>query len=273
MSTAADAEHWLRGRKLEPQHVRLIERARARFAVDPEVVALLVGGSVAHGYARPDSDVDVMAVLHDDAFARKTELMLYDPDLADYEGGYLDTKLISKGFVAEVAQRGSEPARWAFKHAMVVFSHDPELPGLVASAAAYPDEGHYERLRTFLSYLLIHVWFMGEADKRSDRYLATYAGSRVTLFAGRAILARNRMLYPFHKWLLRELDRAPQKPADLRELMDRVLAEPTRTSAEALADAVVGFCEVDVTIQEGANRFLELTEWAWRSGRAAPEDL
>ncbi len=273
MSTAANAEDWLGGRKLEPQHVRLVERARARLAADPEVVALLVGGSVVHGYARPDSDVDVMTVLHDDAFARKTELMLYDPDLADYEGGYLDTKLVTKGFVAEVAERGSEPARWAFKHAMVVFSHDPELPELVAGAAAYPDEGRDERLRTFLAYLLIHVWFMGEADKRSDRYLATYASSRVTLFAGRAILAHNRMLYPFHKWFLRELEQAPEKPAGLGELMDRVLAEPTRSSAEALAETVVGFCGLDMTIHDGANRFLELTEWAWRNGRAAPEDL
>lgn len=214
-----------------------------------------------------------MAVLRDDAFAGKAELMLYEPDLADYEGGYLDTKLITKGFVAEVAERGSEPARWAFKDALVAFSRDAELPELVASAATYPDDGHDERLRTFLSYLLIHVWFMGEADKRSDRYLATYASSRVTLFAGRAILAHNRMLYPFHKWFLRELERAPAKPPGLGELIDRVLVEPTRASAEALAEAVVGFCGLDVTIHDGANRFLELTEWAWRSGRPAPEDL
>jgi predicted nucleotidyltransferase len=273
MSTTDNAGGWLDGRTLEPQHARLIERARVRLMADTEVVALVVGGSVAHGCARSDSDVDVMAVLHDDAFASKTELMLYDADLADYDGGYLDTKLVTKGFVAEVAERGSEPARWAFKDAMVAFSHDPELPALVASAAAYPNEGHDERLRTFISYLLIHVWFMGEADKRADRYLATYASSRVTLFAGRAILAHNRMLYPFHKWFLRELEQAPEKPAGLLELMDRALVEPTRSNAEALTDAVVGFCGVDVTIHEGANRFLELTEWAWRNGRAAPEDL
>ena len=35
------------------------------------MLALLLGGSLAHGYARPDSDVDVAIVLTDDAMARQ----------------------------------------------------------------------------------------------------------------------------------------------------------------------------------------------------------
>jgi len=48
-----------------------------------------------------------------------------------------------------------------------------------------------------------------EAAKRDDRYLAAYASSRLALYAGRAILAHNRMLHilrPRHHLHLRVLD-------------------------------------------------------------------
>ncbi|MGD0165806.1 MAG: nucleotidyltransferase domain-containing protein [Gaiellaceae bacterium] len=60
-------------RDLLPQHERLIARVRERFSADPEVLALIVGGSVAHGLATPDSDLDVMLVLSDAEAAARVE--------------------------------------------------------------------------------------------------------------------------------------------------------------------------------------------------------
>ena len=180
---------------------------------------------------------------------------------------------MTRDFLHEVAARGSEPARWAFQDAFVTYTRDPEVPELVRRAAAYPEDGVEERLRTFVAYLLIHVWFMGEADKRADPYLATYAASRVTLFAGRAVLARNRALYPFHKWFLRELERLEDRPPELLDLIHRVLREPAQLRAQELADCVTAFCGVELEPLEPAERFLAGTEWSWRHGAAAPEDL
>jgi predicted nucleotidyltransferase len=258
-------------RDVAPQHRRLIERATARFASEPDVVAVAVGGSVAHGYAEPDSDVDVLVVL-DDAAARESATFA-DQAIADYPGGYLDGKFVDRAFLREVAARGSEPARWAFRDAFVTFTRDEAVPELLARAAEYPEEGREARLRTFVAYLLMHVWFMREADRRADPYLATYAASKVTLFAGRAVLAHNRMLYPFHKWFLRELERAPDKPPELLPSIRHVLAKPTGAHAQALADAVVGFTGVELDRREPSERFLHGTEWSWRRGCAAPEDL
>ena len=113
---------------------------------------------------------------------------------------------------------------------------------------------------------------MGEADKRDDRYLATYASSKIVLFAARAVLAHNRMLYPFHKWLLRELEQAPEQPPELMALIDRVLREPARRRRSARRRRRRALRNRDAG-QEPAERFVELTEWAWRRGQAAPEDL
>jgi len=187
------------GRALLPQHERLIARACERFSSDPELLGLIIGGSVAHGLASPQSDLDVMLVMPDEVVeerSRQDRLTIFDETMADYEGGYLDGKVIALGFIDEVAAHGSEPARWAFEDAFVAFSRVEELPERIAAAATYPEHECDEKLCDFVSHVMLMEWYMGEADKRLDRYLATFAGSRLALYAGRTALALNRMLYP-----------------------------------------------------------------------------
>jgi predicted nucleotidyltransferase len=50
-----------------------------------------VGGSVAHGLAKPDSDLDLMLVVserEETARIERGDLTVYDDTLADYEGVY-----------------------------------------------------------------------------------------------------------------------------------------------------------------------------------------
>ncbi|MGZ4290583.1 MAG: nucleotidyltransferase domain-containing protein, partial [Gaiellaceae bacterium] len=174
-----------------PHHRRFIDEVAERFAAIPEVEALLVVGSVAHGLAQPDSDLDVMLLVADEELARRTaahQVTFTDLDAGDYEGGYLDGKYISREFLAEVVERGSEPARWAFADAIVCFSRAPGVEELVRSAGTYPEATRDEKLRNFLGHAVLMTWFHREAAKRDDRYLAAYASSRLALYAGRAIL-------------------------------------------------------------------------------------
>ena len=251
-------------------HRRFIDDVAERFAADPAVEALLIGGSVAHGLARPDSDLDVMLVVAGEELARRTakhQVTFTELDAGGYEGGYLDGKYISREFLAEVAERGSEPARWAFADAIVVFSRAPDLEELIRSVSAYPEATRDEKLRNFIGHAMLMTWFHREAAKRDDRYLAAYASSRLALYAGRAILAHNRMLYPFHKWFTSVLERAPLRPPDLLEQIRVLLDEPTAVRAEALTAAVSGVVGIQLTIEEAASRFTEQTEWSWRHGR------
>ncbi|MGA9762789.1 MAG: nucleotidyltransferase domain-containing protein [Gaiellaceae bacterium] len=263
------------GRELLPQHERLIARACERFSSEPELLGLIVGGSVAHGLATPSSDLDVMLVFSDAAAAERLEqgeLAIFDDTLADYEDGYLDGKVIGLGFIDEVAARGSEPARWAFQDAFVAFSRVEGLEARIAAAAAYPEQEREEKLRDFASHAMLMEWFMREADKRHDRYLAVFAGSRLALYAGRTVLALNRMLYPYHKWFLHELERAPRKPAGLLAQIDALLAAPGIDAAAELAGSVVAFAQLDLTMQEAVWRFMRRSEWNWRFGPPPLED-
>ena len=47
------------------------------------------------------------------------------------------------------------------------------------------------------------------------------------LFGGRLILAHNEILYPFHKWFMRVLGSAPNKPEWLMECIDDLASAPT----------------------------------------------
>ena len=253
-----------------PHRRRFIAEAAERFAADPAVEALLVGGSVAHGLARPDSDLDVMLVVSGEELARRTaahQVTFTDLDAGGYEGGYLDGKYISREFLAEVVERGSEPARWAFADAIVGFSRAPDVEELVRSAGTYPEAGRDEKLRNFIGHAVLMTWFHSEAAKRDDRYLAAHASSRLALYAGRAILAHNRMLYPSHKWFTTMLERAPLRPTDLLEQIRALLDEPTAARAKVLTAAVSDVVGIRLTVEEAASRFTEQTEWSWRHGQ------
>jgi predicted nucleotidyltransferase len=262
-------------RNLLPQHERLIVRACERFSTDPELLALVVGGSVAHGLASPASDLDVMLVFPDAAAEARYEqgrLTFFDDTLADYEGGYLDGKVISPSFIDEVALHGSEPARWAFEDAFVAFSRVEGLEERIAAAATYPELEHEEKLRDFVAHVMLMGWFMPEAEKRHDRYLASFASSRLALYAGRTVLALNHMLYPHHKWFLWQLERAPRKPDDLLAQIDALLARPSSETAGELAASVTAFAGLEMPMSEAVSRFMRRSEWNWRDGRPPLED-
>lgn len=262
-------------RNLLPQHERLIARACERFSPDPDLLALVVGGSVAHGLAAPESDLDVMLVYSDAAAEARHEqgrLTIFDDTLADYEGGYLDGKVISPSFIDEVALHGSEPARWAFEDALVAFSRVDGIEKRIAAAATYPEQERDEKLRDFIAHVMLMGWFMPEAEKRHDRYLASFAASRLALYAGRTVLALNHLLYPHHKWFLWQLERAPRKPGDLLAQIDALLAAPNSETAGPLAASVTAFAGLEMPMSEAVSRFMRRSEWNWRDGRPPLED-
>ena len=257
---------------LYPHHQRTVERLIDRFKADPSMLALVIGGSLVKGYGNESSDVDFMLIATDEEYARRSvdgALTYYSTDLCDYPGGYVDGKIVNAAFLAEVADRGSEPARSAFENVIVAYSQLPQLDNLLQRITAYPEAAHAAKLQSFYAQLLAMQWYVGEAEKRDNKYLMMHSVSELVLFGGRMILAHNRMLYPYHKWFLRRLQDAPEKPADLLLLIDRLLNTPSKANADQLCAAILDFTAWPVPPEGWPARFMEDTEWAWRRGSAA----
>jgi len=255
---------------MHAHHEDTIRRLVATFRDDPRYPALIVGGSIAKGYERPDSDVDILLVATDEEYARRVhagDLWYFEREAAAYEGGYVDGKVIDLRFLRDAAAHGSEPARSAFAGARVGYTRLPELDDVLRRIPVYPEHERAGKLRAFYSQLALTHLFVPEARTRDDPYLLTWAAGEMVFWGARLLLAHNR--YPWRKWLLRALRDAPDKPAKTMDLADRLLRAPSETAADAFWACVASFRDWGVSWDEAVVRFMRDVEWPWREGRAS----
>jgi hypothetical protein len=261
---------------LQEHHRVAIERWAETAADDDEVLAVVVAGSLTKGYGSANSDVDGFVIVTDEAFARRRasgELTFVSTELCDYEGGYIDAKYVDRAFLEAVVERGSEPARSAFLGANVAWSTDPSVDALVRMATTYPEAGVEERMARFFAQAQAAQWFVGEASKRDDPYLAGWAASRLALFACRMVLAHNRVLYPYHKWLLRTVADVPEHPDDFVDLVRALMIERTPAAAEAVMMSLLEFREWPKAPVRWSTQFMLDSEWNWLEGEPPIDDL
>lgn len=139
---------------MREHHERVVQRLTQHFQNDPRFPTLIIGGSVAKGWAREDSDVDILLVASEEEFARRMSTMdlgYHEREVPEYPGGFVDGKIIDLAFLHDVADHGSEPARAAFLRAIVAYSRIPDLDALVASIRAYPEQEREAKMRAFVS--------------------------------------------------------------------------------------------------------------------------
>jgi hypothetical protein len=171
-----------------------------------------------------------------------------------------------------VAERGNEPSRAAFEGAFVAYSHVPDLDDLLQRIPVYPEAGRDERIRAFYSMAFIQHWLLHEAERHGNPYTLTRAASQLALYAGRLILAYNRRLFPYHKWMPRALELAPEKPGDLMACINVLLKEPRGDHASLLFEKIRAFHDWGVSDLEAYTWFMTDVEWSWMSGKTPMED-
>ena len=137
----------------------------------------------------------------------------------------------------------------------------------------YPIEQQASREHRFVCQLLAWKWYMSQAEEKDNVYLAHLATQKLTLFACRVMLNRNGALYPYHKWLLDETWRVPQKPAGFREAIEALVREPSFAEAQRLTDMVFGFLGLTETDIDWPNQFMVDSEMNWLRHEAPVDDL
>lgn len=260
---------------MRPQHARAIQRLADHFAQDETCLGVIIGGSVAKGLEREDSDIDAMIVVADDLYRERWEenqLFFFSVDLCDYPGGYIDGKLVTLDFVRAAAERGSEVVRAAFTGAFVAHSKVEGLEELVQRIPVYRVDEQRGKIQSFYAQFECAYWYVGEALRRNDPYLLSRSVSELVLYGGRLILAHNRVLYPYHKFLMTELERAAEKPDNLVELIQTLLADPSPATAETFYQAIKDFRFWNEAWEMWQTRYMKDTELAWLENRACVGD-
>lgn len=260
---------------MKPHHKKAIEKFVESIKQDKRFLALIIGGSVAKGMERDDSDIDVVLVATDEEFKKRKKsnmFLYYTKDFCDYPGGYIDGKVVDLQFLQTVAERGSEPARDAFRDAWIAYSKIPELEDILMRIPVFQKKEKLKKIEKFYAQFEIANWIIKEAERRNDDYLLTRGITDLILFGGRLILEYNEILYPFHKLFMQTLEKAPDKPENLMSLINTLLNDRNSKNAQTLYNTIKDFRKWEIR-EFWAIRFMLDTEWAWIDGKPYVGDL
>ena len=259
-----------------PHHIQSIQNIIEYFPRDPEVLALLLGGSIAHGFETPTSDVDILILVSDEDYKKRlaeNRVHFFNMDLCTYEGGYVDGKYLGLNFIEQVRQKGSEPARFAFADSRILLSKVDGLSEEIQKVAEYPRAEKADRIKRFYGQFEAWHWYCQESLRLKNTYLLGTSVSKFILFSGRLILAHNELLYPYHKWFLGVLERANNKPEGLLQSIQRLNATPTADNIESLYKMVKSFQPWIKGEFNWPTQFMFDSELNWLEGNTPVDDL
>ncbi len=166
---------------MHEHHRRALNRLAEVMRQDLVIVALITSGSIAQGRAKESSDIDVFIVLTDKAFQQRKQadqLSYFNREVCDYDGGYIDGKMVNVRFLELAAERGSEPTRATFIGSAVVFSRLPNIVKLIATIPVYPELNRERNMRDFYGQIYLYgFYFASEASKKNNTYLMYHAAN------------------------------------------------------------------------------------------------
>ncbi len=261
---------------VNPHHSQSIQNLTEYFQRDPEVLALLLGGFIAHGFETPAFDIDIMIFVSDNDYKKhfaENRILFFNMELITYEGGYVDGKYSTQTFVKQVIEKGSDPVRFAFAGSQVLFSKIDGFEEDVRKAAQYPVTDKAERIKRFYAQFEAWHWYCGEALRLNNQYLPGTSVSKFILFSRRLILTHNELLYPYHKWFLRVLEQAKDKPAGLMNIIQALNESPITENIEALYENVRVFRPWLEGDFNWPTQFMLDSELNWMDGKTPVDEL
>jgi len=222
-------------------HRQSVEKMVEYFQADPDIIALVLGGSVAKGTEREDSDLDALVVVTDDKYeALKKENRLSEAIFGHcaYEKGYFDVKYFPKAYLMEVARQGSDPARAAWASAQVLYCRDGEIKGLIEKIPVYPSEEVEDKMLSYLGAFMLNGKYFWPISA-GNPLLRTRAATDVVLFGWKMLLLENQVFFPCIRGLEKAVEALPNKPDGIVDLGNRLLTELTDEAMDAFFNAIV----------------------------------
>ncbi|HWT73574.1 MAG TPA: nucleotidyltransferase domain-containing protein [Mobilitalea sp.] len=208
------------------------------------VIAIILGGSVAKGTERIDSDIDATIVVTEERYQElKARNGLADvvSGHCSYEGGYFDIKYESKSFLLEMAEKGSEPCRSSYISAKCLYSTDPEIQELVERIPVFQSKEKENKLFSFYSAFDLsfgYIWSTAAAD---NPYYKIRTAADIIYYGYRILLQENEVLFPSHRRLEETVARLNKKPDGIIEKAHRFLSELSDESKDDFVNSIRTF--------------------------------
>ena len=237
-------------------HEESMKRLIDYYSAMEGVVAVVVGGSVMHGNARPDSDLDAIIVVTQAEYEkRKRENRLAEvvTGHCTYEGGYFDVKFKSKEVLLLAAEFASEPTRNAYRDAVALYSTDKDIQGLVDKIAAYPEHEAEGKLRCFNANLQLNRGYFLHCVKEDNAYMRAHLAQEIVYSVYRLILLENRVLFPCNRRLEDAVRTCPHRPENILELGGAFLKDISAERCEAFVSAFWKESKLPLTEDVSAN--------------------
>lgn len=256
-------------------HVDSINNLVSLFKQKDEVIAIILGGSIAKGQEKETSDIDAMVILTDHALKEYLEKNKRSEGITGhctYEGGYFDIKYFNKNFLVRAAKEGSEPTRNSFIGARCIYTKDDSIDDLIRKIPVYPVHQKQEKIISFLSALILNAFFFfDESIKRNDAYLRARTSTEIVLYGLRMLLAHNEHLFPCQKWLISAVEKLPNKPEGIVQLAYSFLENPTEENKTTFVMSILSFTNWGVDIQAEftmlVSKFIQDQEIWWYESR------
>ena len=261
---------------MEKHHRESIDLFLNLYKNDTSILAVILAGSIAHGFEGFDSDIDLCLIVDDDEYSRRKQsgtLAFSLKDICTYQNGYIDCKVIDIDFLSKVLKNGSDPARFAFKNNIILYSQVEDLKDLLNRITAFPVVEKDSRRKRFASQLLAWQWYYSEGIKKKNSYLVYLAIQKIILFSCRLVLNENEMLYPYHKWLLRLTGTAQNRPEKFMFKIEDLLSQHSEKKVNDFCSAVIEFHNISENDIDWPNYFLRDSERNWLYHEPPVDDL
>ena len=234
-------------------------------------VGVIVVGSVARGTARDDSDVDVYDVLPDDACTAlwgEGRALYVDEEIADYPGGYVDVKVVSRRPAAARDHRRGRPVPRVPSSVLASRSTPKALSPASSRQSSTRRKERFDALvETMLAQASLHGrYFLRQGLGREDAPLTSHAAVHAAYAIGRAVLARHRVLFRGQKYLTEQLVASGEDA--VATALGALCAHPSMAGFEAAAEAAAVVVPDPNT---ALGRFVLDNEGNWFTGIPVPE--
>ena len=183
-------------------------------------IALILIGSVAKEKERVNSDLDCAVILSEEEYAKKEKDNATSETvdgLCTYEGGYFDAKYMTKEYLKNLSEKGSEPTRSTFVKAKILFCNDAEIESILPQIPVFQKGEKEEKLLSFYSdFFLNYHYFLKSCP--IDGYMKMHTIAEIIYSLYRIILQENEILFDCNRRLEKQVEDISPKTAEFVSL-------------------------------------------------------